>query len=115
MNSVILSKQNRLVQGAAMLKACRDSGLMIQDWCRMNGISKDKYYYWKRKLKDMCLDSMDMPSFIDISELQFSNNNEPAPVQESAASITIKGIRIEIYGSATAGFLKNLVEAAQNA
>lgn len=113
MNSVILSKQNRLSQGAAMLRACRDSGLLIQDWCRMNGVSKDKYYYWKRKLKDMCLDSIETPSFIDISELQHPDN-ETGSNQEAAASVTINGVRIDIYRSATSGFIKNLVEAARD-
>ena len=113
MNSVIISKQNRIAQGAAMLRACRDSGLLIQDWCRENGISKDKYYYWKRKLKDMCIDSIEMPSFIDISGLQHPDNG-PVSVQEAAASVTVDGIRIDIYGSATTGFLKNLVEAVKD-
>ena len=113
MNSVIVSKQLRLSRGSALVKACQESGLSVKAWCEMNGITKDTYYYWKRKLKDICLDSIEIPSFIDISELQHSYN-EPVPVQEAAASVTIDGIRIDIYRSATAGFLKNLVEAAKD-
>jgi hypothetical protein len=111
MNSVVVSKQYRLSQGAAMVKACEESGLQIREWCSQNGVTKDKYYYWKRKLRDICIDSMDVPSFVDISAVRHADT---ASETGASASVNIDGIKVDIYNPATAAFLQNLLEAAKN-
>jgi len=66
MNSALITRQVHLQEGASMLKACSKSGMSVKAWLRENGISRDKYYYWKRKLKDICLDEL-CPSFVEIA------------------------------------------------
>lgn len=115
MNSVAVSKQLRLSRGSALVKACQESGLSIKDWCEMNGITKHTYYYWKRKIKDLCLDQMEIPSFVDISE-EFPPRTQAASRDpEASATVILQGLRIDVYESASPAFLRKLMEAAKNA
>lgn len=115
MNSVTVSKQLRLSRGAALVKSCEESGLRVKEWCHQNGVTKDTYYYWKRKLKDLCLEQMDIPSFVEISGIQSAGTAIVQPAGEAAASVMVHGIRVDIYGSASTDFLRNLMEAARDA
>lgn len=115
MNSVVVSKQLRLSKGAALVKACQESGLTVNEWCSTNGITKHTYYYWKRKLKDLCLDQVDMPSFVDISGTGPVNAGTFRPCTEASASVMVSGMRIDLYETASPFFLRNLLEAAKNA
>ena len=115
MNSVTVSKQLRLSRGSALVKAAQESGLSIKDWCERNGITKYTYYYWKRKLKDLCLDQMDIPSFVDISGELPSQSPTPQREPEVSASVILQGLRIDVYESASQAFLRKLMEAAKNA
>ena len=115
MNSVIVSKQLRLSHGASLVKACQESGMTVNEWCSTNGITKHTYYYWKRKLKDLCLDQMEMPSFVDISGTGSVNANAVLPCREASASVMANGVRIDLYEQASPSFLRNLLEAAKNA
>ena len=115
MNSVVVSKQLRLSKGAALVKACQESGLTVNEWCSTNGITKHTYYYWKRKLKDICLDQVDMPSFVDISGAGPVNAGMFHPSTEASASVMVSGMRIDLYEQASPSFLRNLLEAAKNA
>lgn len=47
------------------------SGLKVNDWCEQNSISRDSYYYWYRKLKNIKEEQGDV-----FAEVMF----EPAPI-----------------------------------
>ncbi len=55
-----------LLEWAALIKEQSESGLTIADWCSQKGISKDKYFYWKRLVKEACLDSV-MPEIVPLN------------------------------------------------
>ncbi len=42
------SKQQKLKNWAAMIEACRNSGLSVRDWCAKNQITERSYYYRHR-------------------------------------------------------------------
>ena len=56
----------KLIKWTALFKEQSESGLKVKDWCLENGISKDSYYYWKRKVKEALLDSS-APEIVPIS------------------------------------------------
>lgn len=115
MNSVTVSKQLRLSRGTALVKACQESGLKVKEWCALNGVTKDTYYYWKRKLKDLCLDQVDIPSFVDISGEFPPQTLAATATPEASASVILPGLRIDVYEGASPAFLQKLMEAAKNA
>lgn len=45
------TKELRLAQWAGIIKEQKQSGLTVKDWCSRNGITKDAYYYWQKKLR----------------------------------------------------------------
>lgn len=59
MNAKELETQHNLKKWAAIIKECRSSGMKILHWLEINNISKDQYYYWQRKLKETCIDTLE--------------------------------------------------------
>ena len=59
MNAIELETQHNLKKWAAIIKECRSSGMKILQWFEINNISKDKYYYWQKKLKETCIDTFE--------------------------------------------------------
>ncbi|WP_408610541.1 IS66 family insertion sequence element accessory protein TnpA [Blautia liquoris] len=41
------------------------SGLTIKAWCYQNHFTKDQYYYWKRLLKEVCLEAT-LPEIVQV-------------------------------------------------
>lgn len=77
-----LETQHNLTKWAAIIKECRSSGMRILEWLELNNVSKDQYYYWQRKLKETCIDTLEkqQTTFVELPVV-----NE----QSSTAEITI--------------------------
>ncbi|MBQ2983152.1 MAG: hypothetical protein IJD58_13720 [Lachnospiraceae bacterium] len=58
MNSLIAEKRYQFAKWIEIIKSCKTSGIQISEWLKQNNISKDPYYYLLRKLKDVCLESL---------------------------------------------------------
>lgn len=50
-NVLAIRNEYRLQQWADMIRACRESGMSIKEFCRQNGISEKTYYYRLHKLR----------------------------------------------------------------
>ena len=59
MNAKELETQHNLKKWASIIKECHSSGMKILQWLEINNISKDQYYYWQRKLKETCIDTLE--------------------------------------------------------
>lgn len=114
MNSVVVSSEIRRQEGAAMIRACQESGLPVRKWLEENHISRTKYFYWKRKLKDACLDQM-CPTFIEVPQASPMATDIPSNKAVPCASIQLGPARVELYPTATAEFLESLIKAASHA
>ena len=109
MDSTVLKNQLLVSKWTALISECRNSGMPVKDWLAQNQVSKDQYYYWNHKLKNLCLDSI-QPAFVEL----------PAPVIEKkcydaaskVASIQVGTTSIDIFETASADFLCKLFEAA---
>lgn len=95
----------------------------------MNNISKDQYYYWKRKLKERCIDTVERQAatYVELhvtkevatfTELTVAhticeNKNYDSSFKDNTIVATIKanGVTFEITNTATLYFIKNLIEA----
>ena len=55
MDTKLATKQIRLQEWAGIIRDCKSSGLKVDDYCSQNGISRDAYYYWLRKVKEAAL------------------------------------------------------------
>ena len=59
LNAKELETQHNLKKWASIIKECRSSDMKILQWLEINNISKDQYYYWQRKLKETCIDTLE--------------------------------------------------------
>ncbi len=121
MDSVAVSRDYRNIKGALMIKAYEESGMSLRDWLRQNNVSKDKYYYWRRKLRDRQLD--EIISGTDVQDVVFAEithhgSSIPTtadPIMTTAAMINVSGIDIRISDAASSAFISKLIEAASYA
>ncbi len=108
MDSTVLKNQLLVSKWTAIISECRNSGIPVKDWLVQNQVSRDQYYYWNRRLKNLCLESI-QPAFVEL----------PVPVEttcaretDKVASVQIGKASIDIFESASAEFLRKLFEAA---
>ena len=66
MNTSKVSHQLRLNSWADSIRSQQQSGLNIKDWCSQNNVSTYQFFYWKRQLKEACLESA-LPDIVPIS------------------------------------------------
>ena len=128
MNSLTAEKRYQFAKWAEIIKLCKSSGMQVSEWLKQNNISKDQYYYWQRKLKDACLESLqaEKSTFVELP-VEVSQVCETKPVVKKAtikttesntsdknvvvATLKLGGASIDIYDNASPGFIRNFVEA----
>lgn len=53
----VVKNKYRLEQWTKRIQECQSSGMKIDDWCIANGLNRNTYYYWLRKVrKTACQD-----------------------------------------------------------
>lgn len=57
MNTSKLAHQARLKTWAESFQNQKESGLTVMEWCSQNGVSKNAFFYWKRRLRDELVES----------------------------------------------------------
>lgn len=48
----------------------QDSGLSINAWCELNGVSRQKYFYWQRKVREIASQGLATREITAQKELQ---------------------------------------------
>ena len=123
MDSVTFKQQHQLQKWAGIIKQQQESTLMVKDWLSENNITRDQFYYWKRKLRNAVLDCV-TTDFVELPVIPVNDKVVPVAkvvkplkpaTDESVASIRIGSSEISIYGNASKDFLKNLLEALPDA
>ncbi len=130
MSTRSLIHQTKLKEWASIIKTQKSSGLSIVEWCHHNTISRDKFFYRKRLLKEEALEqalpdiiSLSIPSVLPQSELipttptvECGNCTSCTTfTPTSNARVLINGITIEINSSASEAFIYNLIKAVKHA
>lgn len=129
MNAKELETQHNLKKWTAIIKECRSSCMKILQWLEINNISKDQYYYWQRKFKETCIDTLERQAatFVELpvtkdasasTELTVThsvceNKNDDSSFKDNSIAAVIKtnGVIFEITNTATPDLIKNLIEA----
>lgn len=130
MNANKTFHQANLDKWTAIFQEQKDSGLTVKDWCAQNNVSPHAYYYWKRLAKEAYMDSV-LPEIVPIALPATDDNalseaphfpaethspddsrdlyispdtfNTKAPVSAPSENVTISvnGIQINIYTTAS--------------
>lgn len=108
-----LTDKYRLDQWAAIIQECIKSGKQVNEWCAENNISRDKYYYWLRKVKLAVAHentTIDTPQTQKIVPLL-----PPSPVcetnsTETAIILRVNGITLEIQDCASEAIIEHTLK-----
>lgn len=111
-----LTSQYRLEQWANIIQECVSSGKLVNDWCAENNISRDRYYYWLRKVKLAAGEVMskkiqvsEQPKFVPLIPVAtdcVSISNAP----EAVIVIKLNGFVLEIQNSATEAIIERTLK-----
>ncbi|MBE5872191.1 MAG: hypothetical protein E7294_13205 [Lachnospiraceae bacterium] len=66
MNTSKVVHQAKLNTWADLIRDQQSSSLSVASWCEQHQLSKDQYYYWKRKLKDHYVEAQ-LPDIVPIT------------------------------------------------
>ena len=68
MDTSLTIRAMRRESWAAMVQEQAASGLSVREWCRRNHIGAKAFYYRRRQVQAMVLDSLQTPSFVELPE-----------------------------------------------
>ena len=110
----------RLKQWCELIEAANRSGLPRKEWLKENGISKDAFYYWQRKVRRYYAEQnglvpavakTDKVSLVEVPLARQVTGMAVTP----AAVIRIGSIAVEISPNVSAEFMENLGRMIRNA
>ena len=133
MSTKSLLHQAKLKEWASRFIDQKASGLSVAEWCKQNNLSRHKFFYWKRLLKEEAIEQV-LPEIVPLAMPSATNDISAAQVvsqvptlaRENRASCTtfasnscarlfINGVCIEIEPSAPESFITNLIRAVRHA
>ena len=130
MSAKTIIQQARLNEWASRFADQKASGLTVAEWCEINAISKDLYYYWKRRVKDSLL-SQALPDIVPLSlstshPVVMDSTAVSTPIEEShstcttcttvsCARVQFNGVTIELDASAPESLICSLIKAVKYA
>lgn len=80
-------RKAKLIKWSALIKEQSESGLNVRAWCAQNDISKDSFYYWRRRVKEELIDSI-TPDIIPVLPITPSTDAvDTTPVYDSPTAI----------------------------
>ena len=90
----------KLIKWSALIKEQSESSLKIKDWCAQNDITKDTYYYWKRKVMDALIDSA-TPDIVPIAPESSESNVIDSELSQDSLGSTDLRVSHKLYNPAT--------------
>lgn len=113
--------QEALFRWKERIQAWKESGLTQKDWCRANHVCMTSFSTWKRRIEETENRKVTSNDLVDIS---FALDNPAATIQGAglqewmgsiAATIEFRRVKVHVYEGASAGTLRSIMEAIDNA
>ena len=93
------------------LEGFDDSGMTAQRWCDKNGISLDRFYFWRRRFRDATQPPAAQPNGWAV--LQIAPSAAP-PAAPGAIAVRIGAVSIEVQPGFDPHHLRAVVRALEN-
>ena len=116
MDTRLATTNIRIQQWAAVFKAKAESGLTVDEYCDQNGISRNAYYYWLRKVKAAAPEHT-RTTFVELEVAQTETSPQTkTPVSSFVPQLTIekKGFVIGVGPAASKELLTLVLEAVDH-
>lgn len=114
------TRQIRLAQWRKTFQQKAESGLTAKEFCAINNISKDAYYYWQNLVRQEALATVQQPTLVELnppmlrSKPIHPNDHEQSSVS-SGLSITVNGATINVNSDTPKELLSMVLEVVSNA
>ena len=117
-----LTHQMRLSQWTSVVKACSESGLSKEEWCRQNNINIKVYYYWQRRVREAVAPASERnalavrePAFIEVTPDSLLPDEHISGLSESSLTIEINGIKLFVNEATSDSLLRRVCGVLINA
>lgn len=103
----------QLRRWAEIIKAANESNMPRMNWLQENGISRDAYYYWRKKVRKYYAEQAGIlpaceTGLVEIPMHKVAVQDAASQKPTTAATIHIGNMNIEISNAASAEFMENL-------
>ena len=111
----------RLQEWAAQIRECqsRPAGMSVVDWCAIHGITKANYYYPLRRVREICLETIqgEIPAqqMVAVQPGLLQQQEQKGSNAQQGLDISIKGICIHVTESTSMPLLAEVLKAVQHA
>ncbi len=99
MDTRVATRDYRLAQWSQIISAKAQSGQTIKDFCKAQGISRNAYFYWQKKLRDAASEKLES----EMSEKSLATTpsgwavcSETKPTPSNELTIEIGKFRVTI-------------------
>lgn len=114
------TRQIRLAQWRKIFQQKAKSGLTAKEFCAINNISKDAYYYWQNLVRQEALATVQQPALVELkppmlrsTPIQAANRSQSA--DSTSISIAINGATINVNSDTPKELLSMVLEVVTNA
>ena len=111
----------RLQEWAAQIRECqsRPAGMSVVDWCASHGITKANYYYRLRRVREICLETIQgeipVQQMVPVQPGLLQQQEQKSRNTQLGLDISIKGVCIHVTESTSMPLLAEVLKAVQHA
>jgi len=117
MNTRKIATEYRLAQWAQLLQIRKTEGVSITEFCKTRGISRNKYFYWQRKVREVVCAQLEPsghecrhPEPIGFTEVRVSGlATFPGSMRSEGIQMEYRGIQISVEGGYPPEMLATLI------
>lgn len=124
MNTNDKTQEIRLKHWAELIHACKSSGLTDKEWLIQNGIPRNQFYYWQRRLRAKAILAMKQEENTDSTHtlVEITQPTVPVPTPTDSLSgtgsllyIRIADAVIEVNNNTTPEIFRMVIQELRHA
>ena len=120
MNAREVTTNYRMKEWTGIVQDRINSGLSINEYCKQNGLSRNAYFYWLKKIRNRII--IDAPALteestqspISFQELSIPKPSVPVVTPQDQISIGINGMTINVTKDTSKELLLRVLEVARH-
>ncbi len=117
--TTMVATQFRIQEWAAQIKECqnRPTGMSVAGWCTCNGITKAKYYYRLRRVREACLESIPkkpaVQQVVQVEPVLLEREEKACDCPAPGLDISIKGCSVHVTENTSMQLLAAVLEVVR--